>query len=327
MKRPIILHQVIFIFLLVPVIGFSQSKKLVRQGKRVLDLKKKITLFTDAIALDDNNLDAYFYRGLAKANLEDYLGAVLDFSTVIFKKPDADSFYNRGNSKFALGDFKGAYQDYLMSLDYDRDFFPAFYNLGITQLQLEKYDEALHSFNFLFKHFPDDVNTNIQMGLTLTELKQHKLAILFLNKSIKLESNTDTYHNRGIAYLDMKAYKKAEADFVKAINLDKTNDSAYYYLGVSQLFSRNFPKAIHSFKKTMSFNSLDYEALVGLAIAYYHTNNFGEAKTCFKKARNILASQQTYHKYIDDIALFENNSWNTNEGQIFKAYFDRLNAL
>ncbi|TBN15532.1 tetratricopeptide repeat protein [Hyunsoonleella pacifica] len=314
-------------FFLFPLIIIGQSQKLVRQGKKITDPKQKIEIFTKAIEVDDKNLDAYFYRGLAKYDLQNYWSSILDFTKIIFSKPDADTFYNRGNAKYALGDFEGAYEDYVMAIQYNRDFFQAYYNLGMAQFNLHKYKQAVQSFIFLLKYFPDDVNTNIQLGLSLTELKQKELAILFLNKSISLEPNSDTYHNRGIAYLNMKDFKKAAADFKKAINLDKTNDSAYFYLGIAQLFDRNYTAAVKSFEDTLSFNSIDHETLVALAVANYHSENYDKAKHCFKKAKNILAAENEFHKYKNDISLFKETSWSIDEGYIFESYVERLNSL
>lgn len=315
------------LFLFCYTASFGQSKKLVRQAKKLSNPEEQITIFTKAIELDNENLDAYFYRGLARYELENYWGSILDFTKILFTKPDADTFYNRGNAKFALGDFKGAYDDYIMSIEYNRDFFQAYYNLGITQFNLGKYRQALRSFNFLIKHFPNDVNTNIQMGLTLAELKQNPLAIYFLNKSITLEPNSDTYHNRGVAYLNMKAYKQAAEDFKTAISLDKTNDSAYFYLGLSQLFARDYKAATKSFEDTLTFNSVDHETLIALAVANYHSKNYDKAKHCFKKAKNILAAENEFYKYKNDISLFADASWSIDEGYIFESYVERLNAL
>ncbi|GEM_PF-1351589 len=314
---------------LLPIISFGQSQKLVRQGKRLSDPNEKIATFEKAIALDNQNLDAYFYRGLARYSLEDYLGAVVDFTKIIFIKPDPDSFYNRGNAKFALGDYDGAYEDYKMAIAHKHDFFQAHYNLGVTQFNLGRYKEALYSFNFLYGYFPTDVNTNIQMGLTLKEMKHYDLALIFLNKSIDLEPNSDTYHNRGVAYLSMRAYNKAAEDFKTAISFENTNDSAYFYLGLTQLYNRNFTEAAKNFENTLSFNALDHEALVALAIANYHIDNYNDAKSHFKKAKSILSPQNEYHPYISDIALFNDNLSSLSEGAnaVFQTYFDRLNAL
>ncbi|MEW4924286.1 tetratricopeptide repeat protein [Algibacter sp. 2305UL17-15] len=325
MNKPAFTYTLIIIFLIFPVISFGQSKKLVRKGKRLADPNQRMTHFTKAIALDSENLDAYFYRGLARANLEDHWGAILDFTTIIVKKPDADSYYNRGSSKFILGDYKGAYHDYAMAIRLDRDFFQAYFDLGITLINLEKYAEALQSFLFLANHFPNDAEIQNQIGLTLMELKHFKLALLFFNKSIKLNRSSNTFYNRGMAYLEMKQFKKALTDFDKAISIDKTNDAAHFYHGIAQLFSRNYAKAAASFENTLSFNALDHEALVGLSIAYYHTNKYDKAKQYFRKAKNILWSESNYP--IDDVSLFNNTSWNLDQSNIIQAYFNKLNTL
>ncbi len=326
MNKSLFTSSVIVFFILVPIISFGQSRKLVRQGKKLTDPQQQIQYYTDAIDLDSENLDAYFYRGIARANLENHWGAMLDFTTVIFKKPDADSYFNRGNSKYAIEDYKGAYEDYNMAIKYDRSFFQAYYNLGITQLHLQKFSDALKSFSFLMSHYPNDSEILTQMGQTLMALKHYKLSLLFFNKTIKLNNNSDAFYNRGMAYLDMKDYKKAMADFNKAISLNPKNDAAHFYLGISQLFKRNYAKAAERFKHTLSYNSLDHEALVGLAIAYYHIDDHDKARLCFRKAKNILTPTDISYR-IDDISLFENTTWNLNEGFIFEAYFDKLNTL
>ena len=57
--------------------------------------------------------DEYFKRGISKNSLQDYKGAIEDYSEAIRLKPDyAVAYYNRGNSKYSLQDYKGAIEDY-----------------------------------------------------------------------------------------------------------------------------------------------------------------------------------------------------------------------
>jgi len=59
------------------------------------------------------SLDAYFMRGIARHNLEDFQGAIVDFSMAIDVAPKyADPFCARGNAKKQLGDLKGACEDW-----------------------------------------------------------------------------------------------------------------------------------------------------------------------------------------------------------------------
>jgi tetratricopeptide (TPR) repeat protein len=57
--------------------------------------------------------DAYYNRGLAKSKLEDYRGAITDYSKAIELNPNyANAYYNRGKSKGILEDDRGAIADY-----------------------------------------------------------------------------------------------------------------------------------------------------------------------------------------------------------------------
>jgi len=55
----------------------------------------------------------YFDRGNVKYYLEDYQGAIEDYTQAIRLKPDlAEAYYNRGLAKSDLGDKQGAIEDY-----------------------------------------------------------------------------------------------------------------------------------------------------------------------------------------------------------------------
>ena len=63
------------------------------------NLEERINLLDQVISLEPKNLDAYFYRALAKNDLGDYQGAIVDYSKIILIEPDADTYFNRGNSR------------------------------------------------------------------------------------------------------------------------------------------------------------------------------------------------------------------------------------
>ncbi|GAL79403.1 TPR repeat [Algibacter lectus] len=100
------------ILVVVPILIFGQANKLFRQALKTEDLSERIELLTQVISLDSDKLDAYFYRAIAKNDLGDYSGAIIDYSKIIITEPDADSYFNRGNARYSLEDFEGARQDY-----------------------------------------------------------------------------------------------------------------------------------------------------------------------------------------------------------------------
>ena len=305
----------------------AQSNKFLRKGLKTEDLNTQIDLFSKAIALDGKNLDAYFYRGLAKSNQGDQIGAVLDYTRVIFFEPDADSYYNRANSKFILGDYEGAKEDYQNAIATSgRPFLNAIYNLGLTQFELAEYKDAFLSFLNVLNKKPNNAAIYVKLGATLMELGHHKHAFPFFNESVKLNSNSSTFYNRGIAYLDVHNFKNAKADLLKAIEMDKTFTPAYFYLGIAQLYSKDYEAAISSFNQTLSFDALNYNALIGLAMANYQNANLSEAKSTFSKAKSILINQQE-DTVTEVSSVFENTLWHESEFNIFNRYLPELNAL
>lgn len=318
------MKKYILIALICPLLSFGQANKLLRQGLKSTNFNEQIELFTKVIELEPNNLDAFFYRALAKYNLQDYTSAILDYTTVIFYNPDADSYYNRANSKFALQDYLGAKQDYTKALELNKDLIDATYNLGLTKVYLGEFNEAIIDFNKITNKFPGDANIYLQKAIAYMELKNYKEAFNNFGTSILLNPNSNAFYMRGIALLRINYYKEAKADFYKAIELDKNNMPCYFYLGVAQLFLGEFAPAVTTFNESIKFDALDFDAYLGLAIAQYKANDKSQAKTNFQKAKNLI-NPNGFNSYT--IEAFSDTYWVKNQSFYFNEVFKELDAL
>jgi tetratricopeptide (TPR) repeat protein len=318
------MKQFILIAILFPLFSFGQANKLIRQGLRSTDAKEQIDLFTQAIALEPKNLDAHFYRGLAKYNLGDYDGAILDYTKVIFYNPDADTYYNRGNSKFALQDYMGAKEDFKNALELDPNLLDAIYNLGLATSYLGEYDEAILNFNKIIYEFPEDARAFNQRAMAYMELKNYNEAFTDFARNILLNPDSNAFYSRGYALLSINYYKEAQADFYKAVQLDKNNVPCYFYIGVTHLFLGEYFPAITGFSEAVKLDHLDFDAHLGLALAYYKANDTEQAKTYFIKVKHII---NPYVAEDGSIELFSNTYWYKNQYLYFNAVFKELNAL
>lgn len=318
------MQKFILIALIFPLLSFSQANKLLREGLKSTDFNQQIDLFTQVIALEPKNLDAYFYRGLAKHNLEDYSGAILDYTKVIFYKPDADTYYNRGNSKFALQDYIGAKEDYTKALELNKGLIDAIYNLGLTKVYLGEFNQAIADFDKISKMFPGDSNIYIQKGMAYMELKNYKEAFNNFGNSILLNPNSNAFTTRGLALLSINYYKDAQADFYKAIELDRNNLPCYFYAGVTHLFLGEFVPAISAFTQSIKFDALDFDAYLGLAMTQFKANDKAQAKINFQKAKSIINPNALNDASIE---VFANTYWYKNQTFYFNDFFKELNAL
>lgn len=317
------MKKIVLVFLFVPLLSMGQATKLLRQALRLNDPKAQIELLNQALEIDNKHLDALFYRGIAKYNLEDFRGAALDFTKIIFFDPDADSYYNRGNCKFNLMDYEGALLDYEKAVTLDPDLIGAYFNLGNTKFSLEDYEGAVTAFTKVIRSFPNDYKSYSQRALAYMALKKYKLAFKDFGACILIRPNSRSYYNRGFALLEINYYKEARDDFSKAIELNKDNTPAYFYLGVSQILLGELEQAIRSLTYSTIKDQMDYDAHFGLAIAYHFLGYFEKAKAHFERSKKILDITAS----INDSSLFNDTFWKVQEKALFDDMFKKLSML
>ena len=87
--------------------------------------KEAIVSFTNAIenySIEDSYLkaEAYYNRGIQKRHLEDYNGAIADYTQSIKLRPDYYKAYNnRGFVKQLMKNYSGAISDFTLTIKYD----------------------------------------------------------------------------------------------------------------------------------------------------------------------------------------------------------------
>ncbi|MDD7886630.1 tetratricopeptide repeat protein [Flavivirga sp. 57AJ16] len=308
MKRVII---IMLIFL--PILTFSQSNKFFRKAVRETDLNEKIALFTKVLELDSKNLDAYFYRGIAKNDLGDYHGAIVDYSKIIVLNPDADTYYNRGNSRYSLKDFVGAKSDYGKAFEMDSTFMDALYSLGCVKYDLGEYIEAIKDFSKVIKAVPTQPKTYLLRASAYKALKEYKKALEDYSLAILAEPSADNFYNRGVFYMDINSYQNANTDLSTSLRINKNNTFAYFYRGASYLLLGKYNNAISDFSTALKFDAKDFDALLGLALAYYKMGDIPNAKLNLQKAKSIISPE----KSIDSLDLFANTYWFQNQYYYF----------
>lgn len=297
---------------------FGQANKFLRQGLKTTDLKEKIEFFTKAIELEPKKLDAYFYRAIAKNDLGDYNGAIVDYSKIIVTEPDADSYYNRGNSRYSLKDFEGAKSDYKKAVELDPYFIDALYSLGCSEYDLGDFEKAIEDFNQVIKIQPYYPKAYELRANSYSFLKKPKKALADYTMVVLIDHSPDSYYNRGVFYMDINYYKKAKNDLSTSIRLNANNGFAYFYRGTSNLLLGKYKNAISDFTGALKFDASDFDAMLGLAMTYYRMEDLTNAELNFKKAEEILQTNTQNQQGID---LFSNTYWYQNQAYFFNAFF------
>tara|TARA_R110001583_G_scaffold91560_2_gene233607 strand:- start:860 stop:1855 length:996 start_codon:yes stop_codon:yes gene_type:complete len=325
--------QLAFLLIIIPILFFGQANKLYRKAEKATDLKEKIMLLSQVIHLEPKNLDAYFYRAIAKHELGDYSGAIVDYSKIIVEDPDADTYLNRGNSRYSLGDYEDAKQDYAKAFELDRNLISAKYSLGCVKYDMGDYNSAFLDFNsiiqnYLYKHdfsYPEIFiyKSLLMRALTYESLGNYMNAIQDYSSIILIKPNAENYYNRGKLLMDLKFYEEAIKDFTKSLALNKNNSYAYFYRGASNLFLGKFLKAIFDFSEVVKYDTTDFDAYLGLAIAYNNVNDPNNARLNFEKANAILSIGEN----IKSIEQYKDTFWFNNQYYHFNNNVAKLVSL
>ena len=155
------IHSIRYIFLvalsLVSFLAGAQinTDQVVAIGRNAMyfeDYILSIQYFNQAIAAKPYLAEPYFFRAVAKLQLEDYSGAEADASLAIERNPFiVDAYQVRGIARQNLKDLEGAVADYDKGLEQLPESQPFLLNKGVALTELKRFDDASTTFEHLFR--------------------------------------------------------------------------------------------------------------------------------------------------------------------------------
>ncbi len=216
------------------------------------DYEGAIADFTEAIRLrpDLNVLaGAYTGRGFARDRLEQYSTAIADFTEAIRLRPDLVFVYRmRGNAKSNLGQHFAAIEDYNTAIRLKPDHADTYYDRGNAKGNLEQYAAAIEDYNTAIQLKPNYVEAYINRGVAKADLEQYDAAIEDYDTAIQLKPDHPlAYMNRGNAKRNLGQHFAAITDYDTAIRLKPGYADAYYNRGAAKADLEQYDAAIVDF--------------------------------------------------------------------------------
>ncbi len=182
---------------------------------RANDPKKAAVLIGKAIQIDPSNPVAYFNRGAALQQLEQWDAALASYDRAITLHPGfAAVYFNRANVLQSLQRFEEALAGYNQAIAIQPDQHDAWLNRGNVLARLRRWDAALASYNRAIVIKADFAVAHVNRGNVLKELNRLDEAGASYDRAIAIQPDYPEAHaNRAVASLLAGEMESGWTDF------------------------------------------------------------------------------------------------------------------
>jgi len=272
-----------------------------------------IKYFNRAIAAKPEMADPYYWRGISKLQLEDYIGAEVDFTQALERRPYMPSAYKaRGFARLHLKRDSLALEDFDKGLEHnptDRDFL---YYKAVAMQQLKRDSVAVDIFGGLIATRPKDVDALTGRARSMLALKDTVAARADLNMALSISptytgalamraqlladgkdwpgaladldevikivpTEPELYLNRAYLRYNNDDYFGAMADYNYAIELKPDFVEAYYNRALLRYEVKDLKRAAQDFSVVLQRQPDNFQALLNRALVYMENADYRPA--------------------------------------------------
>lgn len=293
------------------------TDQVLRIGQNALyfeDYMLSIQYFNQAIQAKPYLAQPYFYRAIAKLNLEDYRGAEEDASKAIELNPFlTDAWEVRGVSRQNTGRYSLAIDDYDQALKLLPRNRQMLFNKALALNEMKEYEKAAKTFNEILKYHPGYANAYLGRARTSLELADTVKALEDIDKALEINKNalnayimradiainSERDYNKALADIDYAiklqpraaglyinraylryktdSYKGAMADYDYALTLEPYNLAALFNRGLLLMEVNANDLALEDFNKVLELKPDDMRALYNRAVIHSNKGNIQAA--------------------------------------------------
>ena len=266
----------------------ERGKDFVEQGE--LELARDE--FQAALLVEPDNVDARTKLGLVYIDLGQYDLAIAEFENVLASDPTR--LEASGGLCLALSFTvppQGEVQC-LAVIKLDPENADLHNGLGIAQMQLQKLEEAIASFQKAIQLAPEHKWAHNNLGRTYLNMDNFDEAIAELNKAIEIYPENDlAYYNLGLAYALQQDYEQAIPYYELAVSHNPNLASAYSDMGLIYRDLGQIDQAIAALQHYLQLrpedpNRAEIEAILVELGATPPPEVFVNAKIAFVSARD-----------------------------------------
>ena len=245
----IVACTVVLGLLCTPLQAQINTDRMMSVGRTALyfdDYVLSIQYFNQVINAKPYLYEPYFYRAVAKLQLEDYHGAEQDCNSSIERNPFVvNSYQVRGLARVYQGKYKDAISDFRKGLRLEPDNNSLRHNLILSLVRDGQNEEALLATDSLLELSPRYAPAMAMRSDLLWEQGDSAAALEWMDKAIEVNKfDADMLHHHGVMLARMERYAEAEEDLNRTLYLEPDNSGAYITRAMIRYFRDNLNGAL-----------------------------------------------------------------------------------
>lgn len=268
-----------------------------------------IQYFNTAIEAAPQRAESYYYRAVAKYNLDDYFGTEADCDSCILRNPFIYRAYTlRAIARQLLGKDSLALADYRVVLQNDPDDQGALHNSTLLHLALKDTISARRSLERLRRFYPQYAPSYVISGGMALERGDTLQAISLFKKGQHLapESPNAYLSLASIAY-QRGEFRKVTEYLDKGIQYTSDDPRLYTFRGLARFQLNDLKGAMQDYTTAIRIKPNDLLALYNRALLRTRVGEFDPAVEDFDRVL-LFDPDNSFARY--NRALIENNQGN-----------------
>jgi tetratricopeptide (TPR) repeat protein len=164
--------------------------------------------------------------------------------------------------------YMAAYQDFKRALDFDAKNPDLLRQLGLTAVELRKYEEAIPVFEKLLTLRPADTVSIVQLSRLYFYTHQWQKTIPLATRALQMHIGEKNYYMIGKSYYELEDYGHAFSYLPSAATDEPKNAEIPYMIARAYVDMNNYQPAIPYFQKAIALDSGEVQWIYECALVY-----------------------------------------------------------
>ncbi len=175
-----------------------------------------------------------------------------------------------------------------------------YYNIGLEQLKVKRYTEALAAFIQSDELAPDEPCVLDSLGRTYDALGNTDKAVEYFRRAIRVDPTMfESYNNLGTIYFKAEDYKTASGLFITALRLKPQATAARFNLGLCYSRLGHYSEAAQELEQVINLAPKDVETYYELGLVYEKAGRSADAATVLQRGLALSGSDSLVEAMSD----------------------------